>query len=170
MSRAGYIDDVYDQEAQWQLIRWRGAVNSALRGRRGQAFLRGLARALDAMPEKRLEAGTLRTSEGEFCVLGAYYQHAGIQIPEMEADFDDGYLSDDDYATLASDLNIAEAMARELMYENDEGAWNETPKHRWQRMRAWVAGQILPAKEADPAGQEDSRNTRTASQGTARAE
>lgn len=32
MSRCGYSDD-YDQ---WALIRWRGAVESAIRGKRGQ--------------------------------------------------------------------------------------------------------------------------------------
>jgi hypothetical protein len=36
MSRSGYSDDLEN----WSLIRWRGAVASAIRGRRGQAFLR----------------------------------------------------------------------------------------------------------------------------------
>jgi hypothetical protein len=46
MSRSGYSDD----HSEWDLIRWRGAVASAIRGKRGQAFLRELLVALDAMP------------------------------------------------------------------------------------------------------------------------
>lgn len=38
MSRSGYTDDCDDQ---WALIRWRGAVNSAIKGKRGQQALRG---------------------------------------------------------------------------------------------------------------------------------
>lgn len=44
MSRSGYNDDCDG----WALIRWRGAVNSAINGKRGQAFLRELVAALDA--------------------------------------------------------------------------------------------------------------------------
>lgn len=50
MSRSGYSDD-YDFD-NWQLIRWRGAVNSAINGRRGQAFLKELLTAIEALPEK----------------------------------------------------------------------------------------------------------------------
>lgn len=35
MSRSGYSDDCYG----WELICWRGAVNSAIKGKRGQSFL-----------------------------------------------------------------------------------------------------------------------------------
>jgi hypothetical protein len=47
MSRSQYIDDCDDN---WQLIRWRGMVASAIRGKRGQQFLKDLLAALDAMP------------------------------------------------------------------------------------------------------------------------
>lgn len=56
MSRHGYTDSCDDNFA---LIRWRGAAKSAIRGKRGQAFLRELLAALDAMPEKRLIAREL---------------------------------------------------------------------------------------------------------------
>ena len=45
MSRSGYSDDC----DTWPLICWRGAVASALRGRRGQQFLIELRDALDAI-------------------------------------------------------------------------------------------------------------------------
>ena len=50
MSRSGYSDDL----ETWQLIKWRGQVMSAIRGKRGQKFLRELLAALDAMPKKIL--------------------------------------------------------------------------------------------------------------------
>lgn len=55
MSRSGYTDDGWDDEsAQWAAIRYAGALKSAVRGKKGQAFLRELLAALDAMPVKRL--------------------------------------------------------------------------------------------------------------------
>ena len=63
MSRSGYSDDCSGRE----LNLWRGAVESAIRGKRGQAFLREMLVALDAMPEKRLIAGELVTPTGEVC-------------------------------------------------------------------------------------------------------
>ena len=50
MSRSGYTDECDG----WEFVRWRGAVNSAIRGKRGQAFLNEMVTALDAMQEKRL--------------------------------------------------------------------------------------------------------------------
>ena len=45
MSRSGYSDDL----EPWDLIRWRGAVNSAIKGKRGRALLQKMADALDAL-------------------------------------------------------------------------------------------------------------------------
>lgn len=67
MSRAGYSDDLDPLD----LGRWRAQVLSALRGKRGQAFLRDLIAALDAMPEKRLVSGDLQDETGCVCALGA---------------------------------------------------------------------------------------------------
>ena len=46
MSRSGYSDD-YEPS---NIAMWRGQVASAMRGKRGQAFLRELIEALDAFP------------------------------------------------------------------------------------------------------------------------
>ena len=59
MSRSGYDDYDGCENPEWALIRWRGAVHSALCGKRGQAFLREMALALDEMGEKRLIADEL---------------------------------------------------------------------------------------------------------------
>ncbi len=132
MSRSGYSDDCN----QWELIKWRGAVKSAIRGRRGQAFLKEMLMALDDLPEKRLIEGDL-VADGEVCALGA----VGLKrsIP--------GILDIDPYdrETIAGIFGIAPALAAEIMYENDDGAgyWSqETPENRWRRVRDWVAGKI----------------------------
>lgn len=60
MSRSDYSEDL----DMWDLIRWRGQVASAIRGKRGQKLLRDLAAALDAMPVKALIADELQTEDG----------------------------------------------------------------------------------------------------------
>ena len=126
-NRAGY-DDYCDY---WALIRYRGAVASAIRGRRGQAFLRDLIASLDTMPEKRLIAGSFSTDAG-VCALGAVCAFRGVEPPDTR------YL---DYIppAAAADLGIARALAAEIMYENDDcGPHSESPEQRWQRMRDWA--------------------------------
>ena len=64
MSRSGYVDaDDCDEGEQWRHIRWRGAIKSAIRGKRGQAFLREMLDALDALPQKRLVPNVLQEAE-----------------------------------------------------------------------------------------------------------
>ena len=62
MSRCGYSEDFDDP---LELGRWRGQVESALRGKRGQRFLRELIAALDALPQKRLVENALAESVGD---------------------------------------------------------------------------------------------------------
>lgn len=136
MSRAGYSDDCDG----WALIRWRGAVASGMRGKRGQAFLRELLESLDAMPEKRLIAHSF-AEPGGYCTLGVVGAARGAELPAITED-------DENDPTLirgaaAQALGISPAVAAEIMFENDQGAWyGETPEARWARMRAWVASQI----------------------------
>ncbi len=125
MSRSGYSDDLEN----WSLIRWRGAVNSALTGARGQSFLRELADAMDAMPEKKLVADKLVDEEGCFCTLGVIGASRGIDMTNMDPH---------DAESVAGAFGIATAMAQEIVYENDECWTKETPEDRWLRMRNWV--------------------------------
>lgn len=143
MSRSGYNDDCDG----WDLIRWRGAVSSAMKGRRGQAFLRELLTALDAMPVKRLLAVTINTSEG-CCALGSVTRARGIDTSDLDNldPYDD---FGDSARVLAERVGIAEAMAKEIVFMNDEGGWKETPEQRWERMRAWVAKHITPESRSD---------------------
>ncbi|MGE7207479.1 hypothetical protein ACQKJZ_17600 [Sphingomonas sp. NPDC019816] len=136
MSRAGYTED-YDFD-QWAHIRWRGAVASSIKGKRGQAFLRELADALDAMPEKRLIAGDLER-EDNVCTIGSLGKVRGVDMAKLDPE---------DPGPIADAFGIAEPLVREIEYMNDEAGWyNETPEARWKRMRAWVEASIMkPAK------------------------
>lgn len=127
MSRSGYSFD----PDNWDLIRWRGAVNSAIRGSRGQAFLRDLLAALDAMPAKRLIANEF-SEHGEFCTLGVIGHARGIDLTQLDTEDTHG---------AAAQFGIARALVAEIMFMNDDGEWrrNESPEYRWVRMRRWVA-------------------------------
>lgn len=139
MSRHGYSDfDDFDGDSNWNMIRWRGAVTSAIRGKRGQAFLRDLIEALDAMDTKELAHTTLY-GEGSVCALGVVARRRGADLSEAQAELDD---PDGDHQwateTAGDKLSIAAALAREVVWENDEGYWGETPEQRWRRVRAWA--------------------------------
>lgn len=142
MSRSGYCDD---GENTWALVCWRGAVNSALRGKRGQAFLTELAEAMDAMPVKRLVTEELQ-ADGEFCTLGVVGKARNLDMSAIDPD---------DSEAVAGKFGLAEAMVREIVWENDEhpgvygtrpdgstGWRRETPEERWIRMREWVESNI----------------------------
>lgn len=108
MSRSGYSDCCEDT---WASICYRGAVAAAIRGRRGQALLRRLADALDAMPEKRLVAKDLVREDGSCCTLGALARAEGIDVSDLHPEDAEG---------VAAAFDIAPSLAREIVYENDE--------------------------------------------------
>jgi hypothetical protein len=151
MSRSGYIDDIDDDLAAG---RWRAQVKNAIRGKRGQAFLRELAAAMDAMPVKELIAEELVNDEGQCCTIGVICKARGIDVTKIDYE---------EPEQVAAAVGIAHQMAAEIEYYNDEcgdrfvqvaiekppGApkwhpefrWDrveETPAERWQRMRKWV--------------------------------
>lgn len=133
MSRSGYSDGCENVQL------WRSAVNRAMTGYRGQAFLKKLGAALDAMPIKRLITNEIANDNGEVCALGSVDPQAKVDPEDRQA--------------VAAHFNIAPAMAAEIVYMNDEYDWRtagETPEQRWTRMRAWVENQIAPErKDAD---------------------
>lgn len=143
MSRSGYTDDCDDM---WVHIRWRGAVASAIRGKRGQAFFREMLVALDAMPNKRLVAHVLVDSpSGGVCAMGAVAVARGVDMSGVvPGDPYDDY--GDSSREAAKRLGIPNSLACEIAYMNDEG-FGPTPEARWQQMRDWVARQI---KDATP--------------------
>lgn len=133
MSRSGYVDDMVDDLA---MGRWRGMVASAARGKRGQVFLKDLLVALDEMSVKELIAEDLIDADGAVCALGALGVKRGIDMTGIDPE---------ESEVVASVFGIADCLAREVVFMNDE--YFETPENRWIGMRAWVAAQI---KEAGP--------------------
>lgn len=125
MSRSGYSDDL----DSWDLIRWRGAVKQALRGKRGQQFLHELITALEAMPVRELIAGELEDN-GRVCALGAVGKQRGLNMVEVDA-----Y----DHEAIASMFNISHALACEVMFENDERHFeHRSSSQRWEYMYQWA--------------------------------
>ena len=127
MSRSGYSEDCYGSD----LALWRGAVERALQGKRGQAFLRELVDALDALPEKRLETGDLVTKTG-CCAMGAVAIKRGLDVTDIDPWERDA---------VADIFGIAESMAAEIAYLNDDYD-DANPEARWARMRAWAVSKI----------------------------
>src|SRR4051812_12282578 len=94
MSRSGYSEDC---DNDWAMICYRGAVKSAIRGKRGQAFLNELLASLDAMPIKRLISdeleGTDRMSFSHWgiveieavCAIGALGKARGVAMDGIDA-------------------------------------------------------------------------------------
>ena len=131
MSRSGYVDEISDQ---WRHIRWRGAVNSAIKGKRGQSFLQELADALDELPQRRLIAGDLER-DGDVCAIGALGLKRNVLMYSINPEDSD---------LVADSFGVARALVCEIEYINDEWYASETPEQRWKRMREWVGEQIKP--------------------------
>jgi len=123
---------------EWDLIRWRGAVHSAMCGQRGQAFLKEMLGALDALPEKKLIAHDL-IKDGEVCAIGSVGLLRGYDMSELDPD---------NSISVATEFDIADALVREIEYINDEdyfpgiagryGESEETPTRRFTRVREWL--------------------------------
>ena len=156
MSRSGYVDDVEDNLAAG---RWKAQVKSAIRGKRGQAFLRELAAAMDAMPVKELIANELVSAEGQCCTIGVVCKARGVDVSAVDPE---------EPEQVAVAVGISHQMAAEIEYLNDELGYryekvveekpadgphwhpgfrwdrvDEDPAERWKRMRAWVEKQLI---------------------------
>lgn len=128
MSRSGYSDSIDN----WDLIRWRGQVASAIRGKRGQSLLKELAVALDEMPEKKLIKHSLKCEQG-YCALGVVGAKIGLNLDVIDPE---------DSEMVGAHFNIAKQLAQEIVFQNDEGCEWLTPEERWTYMRKWVEEQI----------------------------
>ncbi len=136
MSRSGYVDDCWDDN-NWPMICYRGAVKSALRGKRGQSFLAEMVTAMDALPSQELGAHDLIDQSGCVCALGAVAWYRGMDLCEIDPE---------NIEAVSASFGIAESMAREIVFENDDewGCSIESPRNRFHRMRRWVSSWIAP--------------------------
>jgi hypothetical protein len=131
MSRSGYNEDC---DQTWDWIMWRGAVASAIRGKRGQAFLKEMLAALDALPEKKLIAEDLEAN-GAVCAIGAVGKARGIDMSEL-----DPY----DREGVAGVFGIPHSLACEIFYMNDEAGFVVSPEDRFVIVRRWIESSIKP--------------------------
>lgn len=146
MNRSGYTSDIGDH---LEYGRWRGQVASSIKSKRGQAFLKELASAMDAMPEKVLIKNNLVDDSGNCCTIGVICKKRNIDTKEVDCS---------DPESVGGIVGISKQMAAEIEYWNDEvgedlvntgtesnPSWkwvDETPQERWKRMREWVEKHI----------------------------
>ena len=141
MSRSGYNE--YDDGDDNAITLYRGRVGNAIKGERGQAFLRELVAALDAMPVKELAADVL-VADGQCCAIGAVAIARGYDpatLPTHDAICDDA-------EPLANIMGISETLTREIMFWNDDDRYRSavTDATRWTRMRRWAVENLRRAK------------------------
>lgn len=140
MSRSGYYDG---GENNWSLIRWRGAVASAIRGCRGQAFLKEMLEAMESMPKRELIAGEL-VKEGQVCAIGSVMVKRGIDTSEIDVD---------DYESIAKTLGVSEALVREIEYVNDEHGFHygavSAEQSRFMVVHDWIEKNIASGGVSD---------------------
>lgn len=136
--RDGYSEDL----DQWAMIRWRGAVNAAINGKRGQALLKEMEAALLALPKKELCCGFVDPEKGQVCALGAVALKRKLDkgleftaaIDEMAKEFPEGTMANE----VNEEFGIAEAMAQEITYINDESRRDD----RYKEVLEWVRSKI----------------------------
>lgn len=126
MSRSGYSDDCENVQL------WRGNVERAIKGKKGQEFFKELLAALDALPHKRLIPHEL-IDGSECCALGAVVLARGLDVTTID---------ESEPEEVAAALGIRGMLAQEIAYMNDEYQRLNTPEERWQRIRNWVVSNI----------------------------
>lgn len=143
MSRHGYSDD-YDGNVEL----YRRAVDNAIKGKRGQKLLRELKYALLALPVKEL-IGYRLCEAGKVCALGAVelrrHRIAGLSLEEafakIEQDWPPEQFDEQMPSGLPAHFNIAEALAREIQYINDDAP--SDPAKRYETVLKWVEEQLV---------------------------
>jgi hypothetical protein len=89
---------------------------------------------MNSMQRKRLIAHELEERDGEMCAIGAAGKLRGLDMSNIDPE---------DSECVAIQFNIADSLAREIVYENDEcGRHKETPEQRFLRIRKWLRSQI----------------------------
>lgn len=108
---------------------------SALKGRRGQKFLRSLIAALDAMPVKELVSGEFRAAEGQQDALGAVAAARGVDLYHIE-----GW----DHRLMGLRLDIPSSLVAEIIAQNDHGVPVLKSKEICGPLPPWIPEQYRP--------------------------
>lgn len=139
MSRSQYVEA---NELGGKLNLYRANVARTIKSKKGQAFLREMAAAMDAMPAKRLIEGELITKDGEVCAIGSVCKARGLDVSGIDPG---------DPASVAACVGISHILAAEIEFENDDDFYwdsKETPVSRWVRMRKWIDSKLVEPKVA----------------------
>jgi len=145
MSRLYYEDD-YDY---WQEGLQRGWLRSAIRGKRGQQFLRELVLALDALPTPELSCGALEDSKtGCCCAFGAVRRFRGPENIKLWFHPEEEDMTPDN---LAEPFGVSPTLAWAVVQANDEdmndGNTEQSRRRRWAEVRAWAVRHLLPVPQ-----------------------
>lgn len=116
-------------EDNWAYICYRGAVKSAIKGNRGQAFLKDLITSLESLPEKKLIEGELE-HDGMYCAIGSVGASRGIDMSNIDA-----Y----DSNKIAEIFGIAPSLVREIEWINDQVCSDEV---RWRMVYNWAKSNL----------------------------
>jgi hypothetical protein len=148
MTRLHYYDDDSDPSQEGLAA---GALRSAIRGKRGQRFIRDLVQALDALPLPELAAGALEDEEtGCCCAFGAVRRFRGADaVPlwfhPMEEDMNPD--------NLVEPFNVSKTLAWSVVQANEDGMIGNdksTRRLRWKQVRDWAVRQLIPPTEETP--------------------
>ena len=135
MSRSGYSDDCENLQL------YRANVDRTIAGKRGQAFLREMAAALDAMPVRQLIAGEVVRDSDHVCAIGSVALARKVDVSKL--DIYDG-------ESVGQAFGITRLLANEIAFVNDDdfGYGHEVPSARWVRVRRWVDAQLTATPSA----------------------
>jgi hypothetical protein len=148
MTRLYYDDDDSDPSQEGLAA---GALCSAIRGKRGQRFIRDLVQALDALPLPELAAGALEDEEtGCCCAFGAVRRFRGADaVPLWFHPMEEDMTPDN----LAEPFNVSETLAWAVVQANEDGMTGNdesTRRRRWKQVRYWAVRQLIPTTEKTP--------------------
>ena len=143
MSRL-YVNDDYDYRLEGLMQGW---LRSAVRGKSGQRFLRGLVAALDALPTPELSSGALEDSAtGCCCAFGAVRRFRGPENVTLHYHPEEDTSPDD----LAKPFGVSQTLAWAVVQANDRKPLNNSEpdrRLRWQEVRAWAVCRLLSGGE-----------------------
>lgn len=110
---------------------FKASISRAVNSTGGQAMLKNLLSALDAMPYPRLIGGVFEF-DCDYCAIGALGKAAGLNVAKF---------STEKLPELAATFGCPLVLIDVIMKTNDEGR-RELPAQKWSRMRDWTAHQI----------------------------
>lgn len=165
MSRFEYDDYEPDGPAITYEM-WEYNLNRSIKSGNGQALLRTLRSALEALPSKRLIQSRL-AKDGEVCAVGAFRaaqlaRDNEISMPEAIAKLEDievaqmrkrdpGWHEDEeeswDGRAVMVEQGVQGGLNKTLAYAigelNDERFYDATPEQRYEKVMAWLDETIV---------------------------